>query len=174
MVRVNNAFNSTQQTGFNQAQSAPFQSTQSPPNQAPFPEQPASNQAQFQSNQAPSPKGLFQIPEKFLQLIPWIPLGLEMLTGQKIPPTGVLADILDGMQQIQFSLSQLHIKQQQLWTKLESLENNASNQLTSLSQQVASTNQAFRLMHQKETKSLEFNPRPQPELAQNYNETETY
>ena len=41
-------------------------------------------------------------------------------------------------------------------------------------QQVASTNQAFRLMHQKETKSLEFNPRPQPELAQNYNETETY
>ena len=171
MVRVNNAFNSTQ-TGFNQANNAQFQSNQSQ-QQAPFQEQANQNQAQFQSN-APPQKGLFQIPEKFLQLIPWIPVGLEMLTGQKIPPTGVLADILSGVQQIQFNLSQIHNNQQQLWTKLESLENNASNQLTNLSQQVASTNQAFRLMHQKETKSLEFNPRPQPELAQNAYETETY
>jgi len=73
MVKLNNAFNSTQQTGFqaNTAQNQPnqFQSNQSPPNQVPFQEQSASNQAQFKSNQA-SQKGLFQIPEKFLQLIP--------------------------------------------------------------------------------------------------------
>ena len=169
MVKLNNfAQQNPQQTSFNQA---PFQSPQSPPNQTPFSEQANQTQAQFQSN-APPQKGLFQIPEKFLQLIPWIPVGLEMLTGQKIPPTGVLADILSGVQQIQFSLSQIHNNQQQLWTKLESLENNASNQLTNLSQQVASTNKSFHLLATETKRSLEFNPRPQPELERNYNETE--
>ncbi|CAH1767684.1 12906_t:CDS:2 [Entrophospora sp. SA101] len=76
------------------------------------------------------------------------PTQKEMLTGQKIPPTGVLADIL------------------------KSLENNASNQLTNLSQQVASTNKSFHLLATETKRSLEFNPRPQPEFERNYNETE--
>ncbi|CAI2182472.1 15120_t:CDS:2 [Funneliformis geosporum] len=42
------------------------------------------------------------------------PKGLEMLTGQKIPPTGVLADILSGIQQMQFSLNQVLNQQQQI------------------------------------------------------------
>jgi len=116
----------------------------------------AFNQAQNQAN----PKGLFQIPDKFLQLIPWIPIGLEMLTGQKIPPTGVLADILSGVQQVQFSLNQVLANQQKLWSKLESLETNASSQLTNLNQQV----QTFKLLATETKKSLEFSqPKPQVE-----------
>ena len=171
MVKLNN-FQPNLQAGF-QANAAQNQSNQFPslPNQALFPEQPAQNQPL--NNQLASQKGLFQIPEKFLQLIPWIPVGLEMLTGQKIPPVGVLADILSGIQQVQFTQQQILNSQQQLWTKLESLENNASNQLTNLSQQVASTNKSFHLLATETKRSLEFNPRPQPELAQNaYQETE--
>jgi hypothetical protein len=41
-------------------------------------------------------------------------MGLEMLTGQKIPPTGALADILSGIQQMQFSLNQVLNQQQQI------------------------------------------------------------
>lgn len=82
---------------------------------------------------------------KFLQLIPWIPVGLEMLTGQKIPATGVLADILSGISQLQISVNQILTQQQQIWNKLVNLENNASNQLTNLSQQVANTKQDFRI-----------------------------
>jgi len=37
-----------------------------------------------------------------------------MLTGQKIPPTGVLADILSGIQQNQANLTQILANQQQL------------------------------------------------------------
>jgi hypothetical protein len=37
-----------------------------------------------------------------------------MLTGQKIPVTGVLADILSGIQQLQISVNQVLTQQQQL------------------------------------------------------------
>jgi hypothetical protein len=69
MVKLNN-FQPNSPASFqaNTAQNQPNQFP-SPLNQALFPEQPAQNQALFQSNQVP-PKGLFQIPEKFLQLIP--------------------------------------------------------------------------------------------------------
>jgi hypothetical protein len=50
------------------------------------------------------------------------------------------------------------------------LEKNANSQLTNLSQQVASTNNSFRLLATETKKSLEFNPRPQPELEHNYEE----
>jgi hypothetical protein len=36
-----------------------------------------------------------------------------MLTGQKIPPIGALADILNGVQQLQFNVQQV-LNQQQL------------------------------------------------------------
>ena len=91
-----------------------------------------------------------------------------MLTGQKIPPTGVLADILSGIQQNQANLTQILANQQQLWTKLESLENNASQQLTNLSQQLTSTNNNFRLLATETKRSLEFS-QPKSEL-ENYNE----
>jgi len=37
-----------------------------------------------------------------------------MLTGQKIPPVGVLADILSGVQQLQFTQQQILNNQQKL------------------------------------------------------------
>jgi hypothetical protein len=37
-----------------------------------------------------------------------------MLTGQKIPATGVLADILNGIQSLQVSLQQVLTQQQQI------------------------------------------------------------
>ena len=139
------------------------------PNQQDFGNQSQQTNSQFQSNQTfnqsqhqnfnqsqTQPKGLFQIPEKFLQLIPWIPVGLEMLTGQKIPATGVLADILNGIQLLQVNLQQVLTNQQQLWNKLESLESNAASQLSNLSQQVANTNQDFKLLATETKRSLEF------------------
>jgi cytoplasmic iron level regulating protein YaaA (DUF328/UPF0246 family) len=93
------------------------------------------------------------------------------MTGQKIPQIGgTMGEIQSALQQIQFNLSQLLNSQQQISARLESLENNASNQLTNLSQQVASTNNSFRLLATETKKSLEFNPRPKPELEHNYEE----
>ncbi|RHZ36680.1 hypothetical protein [endosymbiont GvMRE of Glomus versiforme] len=162
MVKLNNqAFNqpNSQQNSFNQ--NSQFTDNQSQ-NQSQFTEQ-------SQQTQPPTQKGLFQIPEKFLQLIPWIPVGLEMLTGQKIPPVGVLADILSGVQQLQFTQQQILNRQQQLWTKLESLENNASQQFTNLISQVQNI-QSLRLTHSKEHKAIEYN-NPNPRLP---TEEETY
>ena len=89
-----------------------------------------------------------------------------MLTGQKIPATGVLADILNGIQSLQVSLQQVLNQQQLIWNKLESLESNASSQLTNLSQQVANTNSNFKLLATETKRSLEFG---QPkELETNY------
>src|SRR5262249_22315069 len=62
----------------------------------------------------PTQKGLFQIPERYLQLIPLLPFVLEMLTGQKIPPIGVMADILNGVQSLQGSLTRVINNQNQL------------------------------------------------------------
>lgn len=118
-------------------------------------------------NQPNSNQGLFHIPEKFLQLIPWIPIGLEMLTGQKIPPIGALADILQGIQQLQFKVQQVLNQQQLIWNKLESLESNASQQLTNLSQQVANTNSNFKLLATETKRSLEFSRQPQLETETN-------
>ena len=158
MVKVNHLGSpqpNTQSAGFSQT-NAQFQG-----NQSQFSEQPA----QTQANQ---PKGLISLPPSLMQFIPWIPFAVEAISGQKVPAMGgTIGEIQSALQQIQFSLSQLLTNQQQLWTKLESLENNASNQLTNLSQQVASTNKSFHLLATETKRSLEFNPRPQPELAQN-------
>ena len=108
-----------------------------------------------------------------MQIVPWIPFALEAMSGQKIPQIGgTMGEIQASLSQIQFSLSQLLSSQQQITARLESLENNASNQLTNLSQQVASTNKSFHWLATETKRSLEFNPRPQPELERNYQETE--
>jgi hypothetical protein len=91
-----------------------------------------------------------------------------MLTGQKIPPTGVLADILSGIQQVQFQVSQVLTQQQQIWNKLESLESNASSQLNNLSQQVAHTSHSFKMLATETKRSLEIERKPRPELEPNY------
>ena len=159
MIEINSFANQTnQQANQGFAEQSQFQSNQ------------AFNQSQNQNfnQQTNSAKGLFQIPEKFLQLIPWIPVGLEMLTGQKIPATGVLADILNGIQQVQFQVSQVLTQQQRLWNKLESLESNASSQLNNLSQQVTNANKDFRLLATETKRSLELNSRPR------INEPESY
>ena len=126
------------------------------------------NQTQNQplNNQLTPNQGLFQIPEKFLQLIPWIPVGLEMLTGQKIPPVGALADILSSVQSVQFSLQQVLTNQQQIYARLEALESNASSQLTNLSQQITSTNNSFKLLATETKRSLELSSQPQPRISE--------
>ena len=99
-----------------------------------------------------------------MQFIPWIPFAVEAISGQKVPQMGgTIGEIQSALQQIQFSLSQLLNSQQQITARLESLENNASNQLTNLSQQVASTNKSFHLLATETKRSLEFNPRPPAE-----------
>jgi len=144
MVKLNNqnGFGSQQanqsQSQFNQ------QSAQSQNNQANF----NSTQAQ----QAPSQKGLISLPPAILQMVPWIPLMLEMTTGQKIPQmTGTIGEIQVSLQQIQANLAQIQQNQNQIWTKLESLENN--------------TNNSFRLLATETKRSLELiNSHPKPEL----------
>lgn len=182
MIRVNN--NQQTQPGFadnqvpNQFSNNQFQSN---PQQA-FNQSASFDQSQDQLNNQPTPnQGFFKIPESILQWIPWIPMGLEMLTGQKIPPIGVMADILQGIQQLQFQVQQSLNQQQLIWNKLVSLENNASSQLTNLSQQLTNTKQDFRVFATETKKSLEFQgnqndleqarkfiPRSEPEP--NYNE----
>ena len=160
MVKVNNQ------------QSAGFM-----PNGTPYQSSPSQNQAPFNENQSPpvsnQPRGLFQIPPQLLQWLPLLPLLLEQATGQKIPPMGgTMGEIQSALSQMQFNLSQLLNHQQQIFSRLESLENNASQQLTSLSQQVASTNKSFHLLATETKRSLEFNPRPQAELTPNATEYE--
>jgi len=154
MVKLNQAFNSTQPTGFEANVPSQFTPVQ---NQASFNEQ-------THSQPTSQPKGFFQIPPSLLQWIPLIPFVLEQATGQKIPAMGgTIGEIQASLQQIQFSLSQLLNSQQQISARLESLENNASQQLANLSQQLTSTNQSFHLLATETKRSLEFNPRSQPE-----------
>jgi len=108
--------------------------------------------------------GLFSLPPAVMNIVPWIPLLLEMTTGQKIPQmTGTLGEIQQSLQQIQFGLTQVVNNQQSLNQRLIALEtkllevqssaNNLTNQFKSL-----------RLTHTKEQKQIEYNP---PHLEEN-------
>lgn len=81
------------------------------------------NQTQNQplNNQLSAPQGFFKIPEQYLKLISLAPFALEMLTGQKIPATGAMADILSGVQQLQFNLQQLQASLSQVSTQQQQL-----------------------------------------------------
>jgi flagellar capping protein FliD len=74
--------------------------------------------------------------------------------------SGTIAEIQVVIQQIQLNLSQILSYQQQLWTRIESLENNASHQFTNLASQMKSI-QSIRLTHSRESKAIEYN-RPNP------------
>jgi len=88
-------------------------------------------------------------------LLPLAPVLFEQWTGQKIPPmTGTLAEMNVALSQLSLTLNQVLQNQQQLWTKLENLEKNANQQLTSLGQQF----QSLRLTHTRERKEIEYNP----------------
>ena len=112
---------------------------------------------QQQSQGQPPNKGLFSLPPQIMQFVPWIPLMLEMTTGQKIPQmTGTMGEIQQGLQTIQMTLGQIIQHQQQLEQRLTALESNASNQFTNLVQQVQSI-KSIRLSHSKETKAIDYN-----------------
>lgn len=167
MVKIDNLSTNAQSTGFKQT------------NQSQFTGQQNQNQSQFsepnQSTQQPTQKGLVSIPPALMQLIPWIPFAFEALSGQKIPAMGgTMGEIQSSLAQIQLSLSNLLNAQQQITVRLQSLENNASQQLNHLSQQVASTNKSFHLLATETKRSLEFNPRPQPERESNSYEENDY
>ena len=118
------------------------------------------NNQQFnqQQSQGQSPnKGLFSLPPQVMNFVPWIPLMLEMTTGQKIPQmSGTIGEIQQGITQIQMTLGQIIQHQTNLEQRLTSLENNASNQFTNLTNQVQSI-KSIRLSHSKETKAIDYN-----------------
>jgi len=124
-----------------------------------------SNQPNNQ-NQGPPPfskptTGLFSLPPAVMNIVPWIPLLLEMTTGQKIPQmTGTLGEIQQSIQQIQFSLTQVVNNQNSLHQRLIALETSANN----LTHQFKS----LRLTHIKEQKQIEYNPNQQLENQEDY------
>jgi hypothetical protein len=80
-----------------------------------FNSQAQNQQAGFNQANQSQPKGLLTIPPAILQMVPWIPLMLEMATGQKIPAmNGTMAEIQTSLAQIQTSLAQVVNYQQQL------------------------------------------------------------
>ena len=80
-----------------------------------------------------------------------------MTTGQKIPQmSGTIGEIQQGIQTIQMTLGQIIQHQTNLEQRLTSLENNASNQFTNLTNQVQSI-KSIRLSHSKETKAIDYN-----------------
>jgi len=131
-------FEETNQTKNNQSTEMPNQTNQ---NQG---EQPFSQQN----------TGLFSLPPYVMKLVPWIPLMLEMTTGQKIPQmTGTIGEIQQGLQTIQMTLGQIIQSQQQFHQRLTNLETNASQQFTNLTNQFNS----LRLTHTKEKKEIAYN-----------------
>ena len=96
-----------------------------------------------------------------MNFVPWIPLMLEMTTGQKIPQmSGTIGEIQQGLQTIQMTLGQIIQHQQNLDQRLTALETNATNQLTNLVQQVQSI-KSIRLTHDRERKQLDYNLQPE-------------
>ena len=118
------------------------------------------NQSKTESSNPPkTEKGLVQIVGS---LLPLAPVLFEQWTGQKIPPlTGTLAEMNSALSSLQLSLSQILQNQQQLWNRLETLEQKASSQLTSLGQQF----QSLRLTHTREKKEIEYNPKTETEYT---------
>jgi hypothetical protein len=119
-----------------------------------------------QTNSAPAEesKGLFKIPEGILQFVPFLPLALESMTGQKIPPMGgTMADIQSTLQNLQTNFTQLStglqqalVNQEKIFQRIVNLESNANQQLISLDKRLENL-QSLRLTHEREKKQIELN-----------------
>jgi len=113
-------------------------------------------------------KGFFKLPENLLQLVPFLPLALESMTGQKIPPMGgTMSDIHQNINQITTSLQHVLNNQEKIFGRLVNLETNANNQLVNIDKRLENI-QSFRLTHEKERKQLEYNPTPRENLSEDY------
>ena len=116
-------------------------------------DQPDSTLTNPPTNQNPS-TGLFSLPPSVMKLVPWIPLLLEMTTGQKVPQmSGTMADMQMTLVNIQTGMQTIVNNQQQLAQRLTNLENNATHQFNNLIHQFKN----LRLTHTKEQKQLEYN-----------------
>lgn len=140
LFEENNQKNNNQQT--NQTDNCGFEQTKT--------------NNQTQSNPNPNQKsGLMTI---IGQLLPLAPFAFEQFTGQKVPHmTGTIAEMQMALINIQTNLQTIVSSQQAFNQRLTSLETNAVQQLTSLSQQF----QSLRLTHTREKKEIEYNPRPE-------------
>ena len=95
------------------------------------------------------------------QLLPLAPFVYEQFTGQKVPQmSGTMAEIQMTLISIQSNLQTIANNQQSLNQRLISLENNANNHLTNLTNQFNS----LRLTHTREKKEIAYN---NPPLEQN-------
>lgn len=137
------------------------------------------NQQNQQNLTGQQNKGLFSLPPSIMNVVPWMPLMLEMMTGQKIPQmSGTIGEIQQGIQTIQMGLTQVIQHQQNLEqrlialeTKLSETQNQAVQQFSSLGQQVQSI-KSIRLTHDRERKQIEFNNRSDFDKSQNYTQKE--
>lgn len=97
-----------------------------------------------------------------------------MTTGQKIPQmTGTIGEIQVGIQNIQMTLGQIIQYQQNLDRRLTAIENNATNQLTNLSQEVRNI-KSIRLTHDRERKQIELRGNGNDYNLQQADETNKY
>ena len=117
----------------------------------------SANQSTSTSLNQPNKKEESSIIKTIGQLLPLAPFVFEQFTGQKVPQmTGTIADMQTALIQIQSGLQVIVNNQQSLSQRITNLENNAVQQLTSLTQQFKS----LRLIHTKEHKEIEYNPNP--------------
>ena len=128
----------------------------------------STHQNQTQSNaNLPKSQGLFSLPPSVMNLVPWIPLMLEMTTGQKIPQmSGTIGEIQQGINQIQLTLVQVIQNQQNQNQRLISLESSATNHLTNLIHQFNS----LRLTHTREKKEIAYHNQPETKQLNSQNQ----
>jgi len=156
MVKIDNL----QQTSTNQTESGGFENQ-------PNPNQPTQNQSK--------PNSLITT---IGQLLPLAPFVFEQFTGQKVPQmTGTIAEMQMALVSIQSGMQTIVQNQQALSQRLITLETNATNHLTNLTNQF----QSLRLTHTREQKQIElqsngsdfdksrqFNPNKITHPAENY------
>ena len=110
-----------------------------------------------QSNSTPAKKAESGIIKTIGQLLPLAPFVYEQFTGQKVPQmSGTIAEIQMTLINIQSNLQTIANNQQSLNQRLISLENNANNHLTNLTNQFNS----LRLTHTREKKQIEYGNNP--------------
>jgi len=110
-----------------------------------------------QSNSTPTKKAESGIIKTIGQLLPLAPFVYEQFTGQKVPQmSGTIAEIQMTLINIQSNLQTIANNQQSLNQRLISLENNANNHLTNLTNQFNS----LRLTHTREKKQIEYGNNP--------------